>query len=126
MSHLAIHTRSTAAGPVMELTGGLDYDSCTQLRGLLPDLNLQAGQQLVIDLTGITFCDSSGITALIAARNHADAARAGIALAAVPHSISRIFSLVGLDQVFATHPTAQAAEAAWTPQSGSAPPAGAG
>ncbi|MGW6735442.1 STAS domain-containing protein [Streptomyces sp. NPDC055013] len=115
MSHLAIHTRTTTVGPVMELTGELDYDNCTQVRDLLPRLTLEPGQQLVIDLTGITFCDSSGITALIAARNHALAAQAGITLAAVPHPISRIFSMVGLDQVFVTHPTAQAAEAAWTP-----------
>ncbi|MFD8813409.1 STAS domain-containing protein [Streptomyces sp. NPDC059627] len=114
MSHLVIHTRTAAAGPVVELTGELDYDSCTQVLDLLPELSLRAGQQLVIDLTGITSCDSSGITALIAARNLALAAQAGIALATVPRHVSRIFSVVGLDQVFATHPTAQAAEAAWT------------
>ncbi|MFI1166993.1 STAS domain-containing protein [Streptomyces sp. NPDC020801] len=115
MTHLTLHTRTTPAGPVIELTGELDYNSCSQVRGLLPQLTLQAGQQLVIDLAGITFCDSSGITALIAARNHALAAQAGIALAEVPDHISRIFGIVGLDQVFPTHPTAQAAEAAWTP-----------
>ncbi|MFC8662815.1 STAS domain-containing protein [Streptomyces sp. NPDC057199] len=115
MSQLAVHTRTTTAGPVMELTGELDYDSYTQVRDLLPGLALQSGQQLVIDLTDITFCDSSGITALLAARNHALAARAGIALAAVPQHVSRILSTVGLDRVFTTHPTAQAAEAAWTP-----------
>ncbi|MER5258800.1 MULTISPECIES: STAS domain-containing protein [unclassified Streptomyces] len=115
MTELAIHTRTTAAGPVVELAGELDYDSCSQLRELLPKLTLRADQQLVVDLTGITFCDSSGISALIAARNHALAARADIALAAVPGHISRILGMVGLDRVFPTHPTAQAAEAAWTP-----------
>ncbi|MFD6994481.1 STAS domain-containing protein [Streptomyces sp. NPDC059943] len=115
MTYLAIHTRTTSAGPVLELTGELDHISCSQVRDLLPGLVLQRGQQLVIDLTGVTFCDSSGITALIAARNHALATHAGIALAAVPHHIHRIFTMVGLDQVFASYPTAQAAEAAWTP-----------
>ncbi|MGW4985971.1 STAS domain-containing protein, partial [Streptomyces mirabilis] len=70
---------------------------------------------LVIDLTGITFCDSSGMTVLIAARNHALAAQADIALAAVPDRVSRMLHIVGLDQVFPTHATAQAAAAAWTP-----------
>ncbi|MGW0835753.1 STAS domain-containing protein [Streptomyces prunicolor] len=115
MTQLAIRTRTTPAGPVVELTGELDYDSSAQVRELLPELALQDGSQLVVDLTGVTFCDSSGITALLAARNHALAARAGISLAAVPDHISRIFGIVGLDQVFTTHPTAQAAEAAWTP-----------
>ncbi|MFJ9377070.1 STAS domain-containing protein [Streptomyces sp. NPDC101455] len=115
MTQLAIRTRTTPAGPVVELAGELDYDSFPQVRELLPRLALSDGQQLVVDLAGVTFCDSSGITALLAARNHALAARAGIALAAVPGHISRIFHMVGLDQVFPTHPTAQDAEAAWTP-----------
>jgi anti-sigma B factor antagonist len=115
VTQLAVHTRTTPAGPVVELTGELDYDSSAQVRELLPALALEDGQQLVVDLAGVTFCDSSGITALLAARNHALAARAGIALAAVPERISRIFQMVGLAQVFPAHPTAQAAEAAWTP-----------
>ncbi|WP_329243635.1 STAS domain-containing protein [Streptomyces sp. NBC_01478] len=117
MTQLAMRTRTTPAGPVVELTGELDYDSASQVRELLPGLALQDGQQLVVDLAGVTFCDSSGITALLAARNHALAARAGIALVAVPGHISRIFQMVGLDRVFRTHPTAADAEAAWTPPS---------
>lgn len=113
MTRLAVRTRTTAAGPVLELTGELDHESCSQLRGVLPGLALQPAQQLVIDLTGITLCDSSGISALIAARNHALAAGAAIALAAVPGRISRVLTLVGLSHVFPTYPTAHAAEAAW-------------
>ncbi|GAX58131.1 STAS domain-containing protein [Streptomyces olivochromogenes] len=115
MTQLTVHTRATPAGPVIELSGELDNDSAPDVRTLLPRLTLLAGQQLVIDLTGITFCDSSGITVLIAARNHALAAQASIALAAIPGRVSRMLHIVGLDQVFPTHPTAQAAEAAWTP-----------
>jgi anti-sigma B factor antagonist len=32
--------------------------------------------------------------------------------------VGRIFRIVGLEQVFPTHPTAQAAEAAWRPAGG--------
>ncbi|MEV6750897.1 STAS domain-containing protein [Streptomyces sp. NPDC051214] len=115
MTRLAVRTRTTAAGPVVELTGELDHESCSQLRAVLPGLSLQPGQQLVIDLAGITLCDSSGISALIAARNHALAVGAAIALAAVPGRISRILALVGLSQIFPTYPTAHAAQAAWPP-----------
>ncbi|MGW7069068.1 STAS domain-containing protein [Streptomyces sp. NPDC054855] len=109
MTHLSIRTRTTASGPVVELTGELDHESCSQLRGVLPGLALQPGQRLVIDLTGITLCDSSGISALIAARNRALAAGAAIALAAVPERVSRVLTLVGLSQIFPTYPTAHAA-----------------
>ncbi|WP_030728098.1 STAS domain-containing protein [Streptomyces sp. NRRL S-237] len=116
MTQLSMTTRTTSAGPVVELAGDLDHHSAAQVRGLLPELAVEEGQQLVIDLGGLTFCDSSGITVLIAARNHALAAHASIALAAVPDRVGRILRIVGLDQVFPVHPTAQAAEAAWTPR----------
>ncbi|MDX3075485.1 STAS domain-containing protein [Streptomyces sp. NPDC088354] len=111
--NLIVQVRATAAGAVIELTGELDHHTSPEVRAALPGLGLRRGQQLVLDLGGLTFCDSSGVTALLAARNHALAADAGIALAAVPGRVSRIFHIVGLAQVFPTHPTAQAAEAAW-------------
>ncbi|WP_319739883.1 MULTISPECIES: STAS domain-containing protein [unclassified Streptomyces] len=80
----------------------LDHDSAPGILGLLPGPAIEPGQQLVVDLG-----DSTGIPVLIAARN--------VALAAVPDRVSRIFSIVGLDQVFSTHATIQGAEVAWTP-----------
>ncbi|MFD5124342.1 hypothetical protein [Streptomyces sp. NPDC058385] len=50
--------------------------------------------------------------------NVAVAAHSTVVLAAVPDTVSRTLSIVGLDQVFPAHPTAQAAEAAWTPSTG--------
>ncbi|MFJ7045119.1 STAS domain-containing protein [Streptomyces sp. NPDC101112] len=104
MSPLNITPRETTAGPVLDVTGELDYSNATQLREVLLTLTLRPGQRLVLDLAGLTFCDSSGITALIAARSHAHAAEADIALAAVPAHTLRILRLVGLDQIFALDP----------------------
>ncbi|MFB6638930.1 STAS domain-containing protein [Streptomyces chartreusis] len=112
---LSLHTHATATGTVIELAGDLDYHTAPEVRAALPGLDLRPGQQLVLDLAGITFCDSSGITVLIAARNHALAADSAIALAAVPDHVGRIFRMVGLDQVFPIHSTTQAAEASWSP-----------
>ncbi|MEU5402364.1 STAS domain-containing protein [Streptomyces sp. NPDC005963] len=118
MTQLSIHIRTIPAGQVVELGGDLDHHSAPEVRGRLAGLVLRSGQQLVIDLAGLTFCDSSGITVLIAARNLAIAAGASIALAAVPDQVSRIFRIVGLEQIFPTHPSAAAAEAAWMPADG--------
>lgn len=111
--HLTLHTRATPSGAVVELVGDLDHHTAPEVRAALPGLDLRQGQQLTLDLDGLGFCDSSGITVLIAARNHALAAEARIALAAVPDRVSRIFRMVGLEQVFPAYPTARAAEAAW-------------
>ncbi|NDZ78249.1 STAS domain-containing protein [Streptomyces sp. SID10853] len=102
----------------MELAGELDHRTAPTVRAALLELDLCPGQQLVIDLGFVTFCDSSGITVLIAARNHALAAHATVVLAAVPERVSRIFRTIGLEQVFPVHPTAQDAEIAWRPAPG--------
>ncbi|KOX07598.1 MULTISPECIES: STAS domain-containing protein [unclassified Streptomyces] len=100
MSALKITTRDAAGGPVLEISGELDYANAAQLRELIPTIGLRPGQRLTLDLDGMEFCDSSGITAMIAARNHAHAAQAGIALAAVPAHFLRVLRIVGLDQIF--------------------------
>ncbi|MET9844827.1 STAS domain-containing protein [Streptomyces ossamyceticus] len=99
-----IGRRNNITGPVLEIIGELDYSNATRLRELLLTLTLRPGQRLFLDLAGLTFCDASGITALIAARGHAHAAQADIALAAVPAHTLRILRLVGLDQIFALDP----------------------
>ncbi|MEV6780967.1 STAS domain-containing protein [Streptomyces sp. NPDC051098] len=109
MSPLKITTRDAATGPVLEIFGELDYDNAPDLRELIPTITLRPGQRLVLDLCGMEFCDSSGLTALIAAHNHAQAARADIALAAVPAHTLRILRIVGLDQIFPIHPDSAAA-----------------
>lgn len=109
MSQLEIITREAAAGPVLELLGDLDYDTAGRLRARLTTLALRQGGYLVLDLAGVTFCDSSGITALIVARNHALAAQADVALASVPGHMMRVLRIVGLDQILPIDPGSAAA-----------------
>ncbi|MEU3838794.1 STAS domain-containing protein [Streptomyces sp. NPDC028635] len=109
MSPLKITTRDAATGPVLEIFGELDYVTAGDLRDLIPTITLRPGQCLVLDLRGMEFCDSSGLTALIAAHHHAEAAQADFALAAVPAHTLRTLRIVGLDQVFAIHPDSEMA-----------------
>ncbi|MFF1306003.1 STAS domain-containing protein [Streptomyces sp. NPDC058307] len=104
MSPLKITTRDAATGPVLKLFGELDYANVAELRAVLDELSLQPGQCLVLDMSGLEFCDSSGITALIAARSSAQAVQADVALAAVPPHTLRVLRIVGLDQIFTIHP----------------------
>lgn len=109
MTTVKIAARDAVTGPVLEIVGDLDYGTAHELREHLARTALRPGQRLVLDLSRLEFCDSSGITALIAARNHAAAARADVALAGVPDNTLRILRIVGLDQVFALHPDARSA-----------------
>ncbi|MFF4031085.1 STAS domain-containing protein [Streptomyces sviceus] len=109
MSPLKITARDAATGPVLELSGELDYANVTELHEALKGQALRAGRCLVLDMSGLEFCDSSGITALIAARGNAQAVQADVALAAVPPNILRVLRIVGLDQIFTIHPDTESA-----------------
>ncbi|QNA77640.1 STAS domain-containing protein [Streptomyces sp. So13.3] len=112
MTQLSVTTRTLPCDPVIEMAGELDHHTASHVRDLLPGLAIDAGQQLLLDLSGLTFCDSTGITVLIAARHYALAAHASIVLIAVPAHIRRILHIVCLEQVFPAYGTVPEAETA--------------
>ncbi|MGI8330492.1 STAS domain-containing protein [Actinomadura scrupuli] len=116
MTDLTVVTRGIRTGALLALAGELDYHTAPEAREALAAITVTSGQQLIIDLSGLTFCDSSGIATFIAARNHALAAGADIALTGVPDRVARILHIVGLDRVLVTYPTIQAAAEAHSPQ----------
>ncbi|MET7370670.1 STAS domain-containing protein [Streptomyces sp. NPDC005566] len=104
MSPLKITVQDAVTGPVLEIAGDLDHATAHELRQAVDRLTLAGGHVLVLDLAGLEFVDSSGITALLAARNLAMEQNGDIALAAVPANTARILRIVGLDRVFTLHP----------------------
>ena len=56
---------------------------------------------LEIDLSGVTFIDSSGLGALVRIRNQAERQGATVVLVNLSRSSRRLLELSGLDQVFA-------------------------
>ncbi|KJK40666.1 anti-anti-sigma factor [Streptomyces variegatus] len=109
MNPISIRQSDTATGPVLHVAGDLDFDQAPVLHSRLDRLPLSPGQCLVLDLSGLEFCDSSGITALLAARQHALTTDADVVLAAVPANLLRVLTLVGLDRVFTLRPESSAA-----------------
>ncbi|MER5258189.1 MULTISPECIES: STAS domain-containing protein [unclassified Streptomyces] len=109
MSPLTITARPAATGPVLAITGDLDHRTAPALRREVDRLTLDTGHLLVLDLAGLEFCDSSGITVLLAARNLAREQGADMALAAVPANTVRILRIAGLDRVFTLHPDTETA-----------------
>ncbi|MFB4425919.1 STAS domain-containing protein [Streptomyces sp. QL37] len=111
MRPLKITVREATTGPVLQIAGDLDHETAPELRRAVEGLTLAAGRLLVLDLAALEFCDSSGISALLTARNLAGEQGGDIALAAVPANTARILGIVGLDRVFAIHTDVSAATA---------------
>jgi len=105
----AATAHATPSGPVLVLTGAIDAFTAPTAHDAIEHLTLRAGDQLVVDLSGLLFCDSSGIATLIAARERALTMGAAIALAGVPRHLTRILGLLGLGGVFPTYLTADQA-----------------
>lgn len=116
MTELGITTRAVDTSLIIELDGVLDLMTIPDLQDCLRRVPFGPGHQLIINLARITFCDSSGISALIAARNHATAGHGTIALCAVPSHVMQIFRVVGLNHVFPIHTSTETALASWSDQ----------
>lgn len=114
MTAFTATVRSAPTGVVLEFAGALDTVTAPQALHAITSLALYQGQQLVVVLSTLAFCDSSGISALLAARKTALAAHAGVALVGVPRHLVRTFTRIGLNSVFSTYPTLEDAHAAWT------------
>ena len=108
MTDLILSTQPAPDGAVLTVAGDLDYVSAASLRAAVEAVVLRPGQILTLDLAGLTFCDSSGITALIAIRNHAQARKADIVLTNTPAATVRVLRFVGLDQIFRIHSATEA------------------
>ncbi|MYS15028.1 anti-sigma factor antagonist [Streptomyces sp. SID4982] len=96
------------------LCGELDFDSVVQLHEAA-DAELSGSEgalPVVVDCAALTFCDSSGISALLRLYQRLAAQQRALRLAAVPASVSRLFTLTGLDQLFSVHMDAAEALAA--------------
>ncbi len=96
---------------VVELGGEIDLDRAPELRNLLLDC-VGRGRDVLVDLSKVTYIDSSGIASLVEALQNAGKAGTRFALVAVSAEALRVFELARLDKVFAIHPDLDAALAA--------------
>lgn len=89
----------SAPGRVV-VTGEIDLRTCPELRDALTEASAEDGSEVVIDLTQVTFIDSSGISELLRASNAGHHLR----LRHASRSVRRLFELAGLDQIADVEP----------------------
>ena len=93
-------------GPcLLHVVGELDHHTAPRLRAALDMTPLGPDTSLVLDLSGLTYCDSTGITVLVTAYHRSQAAGSTLSLAGLKPDLMRVFGIIGLDQVFTFHPT---------------------
>ncbi|WP_193606720.1 STAS domain-containing protein [Nocardioides lijunqiniae] len=85
---------------VVLLRGEVDMASVGDVRTCLRELMLAGHTDVLIDLRGVTFMDSTGLGILVAARKQARVFRGSLGLVAPSPPVARVLSLTSLDRVF--------------------------
>jgi anti-sigma B factor antagonist len=96
---------------VVVLPAEIDLTVADAVREALLSVLNAGALGLVVDMTGTTFCDSAGITALVRAVRRANANGATMRLAVTALPVLRVFNLVGIDRLIDIYPSADAAQA---------------
>ncbi|MFD3550318.1 STAS domain-containing protein [Streptomyces sp. NPDC058655] len=93
---------------VVRPSGELDVDQAPALRTALLSALAHAGgpTEVVVDLSGVEFCDSSGLNVLIRARLVAEESGRGIRLAAPNAQMARLLDVTGVGTTFVVDPDA--------------------
>lgn len=107
--NLGIATADGTDPAIVSLTGELDIASAVAFEEHIGALLAAGRSRLVLDLTDLVFCDSTGIGTFVRANN--DCLRDGgfLRLAAPSHNVARILAVVGLLDTFPTYQSVDAA-----------------
>ncbi|MFE4860716.1 STAS domain-containing protein [Streptomyces sp. NPDC056670] len=100
------HTHSRGA-TVVAASGELDHHTAPELTRVIQETPFGPEVPVLIDLSGLTYCDSTGITVLIGADRRARAAGAPLSLVGVNPDLMHVFRIIGLDQLFNFQPTVE-------------------
>jgi anti-sigma B factor antagonist len=104
-------------GPVVLLTasGEIDHDSQSVLGDAAATALDRGPNQIVIDLTGVSFCDSGGLSLFVRMHQQVAARGGSVHLAALQDPVRQVIEVTNLDRLLTVHATVdQAVQAALT------------
>ena len=95
-----VGVEAETSATVLTVTGEVDLRTAPELRTLIDRVLDEGASRLVVDLAGVDFLDSTGLSVLVGA--HKRLARTGgrLVVANPPEIVSRVLSITGLDRVF--------------------------
>jgi anti-sigma B factor antagonist len=97
------------AGPdvaVLVVGGEVDFEVSPQLKARIMRAIRDGSRRLVLDLTDVTFIDSTAIGVLAGAVERLDETGGGsVSVACTHEKVMQIFEITGLDSVITVHPS---------------------
>jgi anti-sigma B factor antagonist len=99
----------TASGepgvPVLGVRGEIDVASAPEFHSSLSDLIGQGSEMVIVDLSEVSFIDSTGLGVLVGAEKEMRASGQELRLVVTRPQITKILELTGLDEVFTVLPS---------------------
>lgn len=87
---------------VAALSGEIDLDNAPEVRSMLLECT-DGGRDVLVDLSAVSYIDSSGIASLVEALQNANSSGSQLGLVAISPQAMRVFELARLDKVFTIH-----------------------
>ncbi|MBB5998877.1 STAS domain-containing protein [Streptomonospora salina] len=97
---LKISSRSQDGCAVVAVRGEIDLYTAPQLQSGLVDALEDGARRLVVDMSRVEFCDSTGMSVLLSVMKRARAADGDLELVAPKPAVRKILEVTGLDAVF--------------------------
>jgi anti-sigma B factor antagonist len=94
---------------VVVASGELDLHSSPPFKEALVGAIEGGASRVVVDLSGVTFIDSSALGALIGGARRAALGGSELMIVCPPGSVARVIELTGLHRAFTIHPTREEA-----------------
>ncbi|MEU6038414.1 STAS domain-containing protein [Actinomadura sp. NPDC047616] len=101
---LTIEVTEQAGYSLVVPAGSIDFHTHPAMNEHLGRAIDMTSLAVIVDMTGVEFCDSSGLNVFARARRRADARGVTVVIVGMPSRVERVFSLTGLDQAFYHQP----------------------
>jgi anti-sigma B factor antagonist len=106
---LTLSTREVGGRTVVAVEGEIDVYTAPKLRDTITELVAGGNYDLVIDMEGVEFLDSTGLGVLVGGLKKVRAHDGSLQLVCSQDRLLKIFRITGLSKVFTIHPSADAA-----------------
>jgi anti-sigma B factor antagonist len=93
---LSIRTQRTPGEAVVQLVGEIDMLTSARLATTVNELLTEPPPRIVLDLAGVTFCDSQGLGTLVVLSRKATTAQSVLVLTNVGEFLLRVLDITGL------------------------------
>lgn len=97
---LTINTAVSGRTPVVAVRGEVDLRTSPRLRILLLEQALRVGGTLVIDLSGVSYMDSSGVGTMVYVKREVERAGRRLVLAGLQARVRGVLEITHLDKFF--------------------------